>query len=595
MALGGTSATAWADDAIVVTATRTARSVDDTLAPVTVITREDIERLQPATLPDLLVGQPGVDLVANGGFGKNTSVFLRGTNSNQTLVLIDGVRVGSATTGAAALQYIPPEQIDRIEIVRGPRAGLYGADAIGGVIHIFTRRGQGDPRFNFTGSVGSDTTRAGSVGLSGSSGGTRYAVQAAYFGTEGYNVQLDGATTPFGFTPDEPDDDGYRNGSVGGSLSHRFNSGLELGVNALRAAGQTEYDGVPNETDFVQQVLGAYAAMPVLAGWFSRLSVNESRDDSDNLFNDEVQTLFDSQRRQMTWQNDVSIGEAQLLTLGVDYVSDEVVSTTEFAETERDNVGYFIQDQIRLGRHDIVGSLRYDDNDAYGENTTGGLTWGVDLSDAARVTASYGRAFRAPTFNELFFPDVGFFAGNPDLAPEESENLELGIQMRTGPARVQASVFRNTIDDLIVFDSGAGTVGNIESARVVGLETGIELNAADWRLYGAVTVLDHENRDTGADLPRRANESARIELDRSWGALSMGGTVIAQGRRYDDAANTVELPGYGLVNFRAGLEIADGWSVQGRIDNVFDKQYSLADTYLQPGRAAYVSVNYRTP
>ena len=217
------------------------------------------------------------------------------------------------------------------------------------------------------------------------------------------------------------------------------------------------------------------------------------------------------------------------------------------------------------------------------------------LRDNLRLTASYGTAYKAPTFNDLYYPSDGFYAGNPDLKPETARNAELGLHYGLAPFTVSASVFHNDIDDLIVFDAANNTVNNIDRARIQGAEGGVEYRAGVWRGYAALTALDTENRATGADLPRRADLTSRLELDRTFGAYRLGATLLAQDGRYDDTANTVPLAGYGRLDLRAEWQMTPQWALLARIENVLDRDYETAATYVQPDRAGYLTLAYRTP
>lgn len=586
---------------VVVTATRTARTVDQTLAPVTLITRADIERLQPRTLPELLRGLPGLDFAGNGAFGKNTSFFLRGTDDDQLLVLVDGVRWGSATSGGAALELLPPAQIERIEIVRGPRTSLYGADAAGGVIQIFTRGGagalSGEPGLQPSAamSAGRYDTRSARAGFASGNGRTQFGVYASQFETDGYDVQENGVPTGFGSTPVQPDADGYRNSAGSARLAHRFDGGTLLEASVLRSEGETEYDGAPDETEFVQQVISTGLLVPVSDGWDSVLRIGESRDEGDNFTDGTFFSTFDTTQRTASWQNVVALTPAHQLTLGADWRRDEVDSTTAFTRDSRDNWALFVQDEFGAGPHQVIASLRRDDNEAYGVETTGNLAYGYAIGGGANLTASYGTAFVAPTFNDLFFPDVGFFAGNPELEPETLQTAELGLDVLTPAGRLAVQGFRTEIDDLIVFDALLGSVSNLDEAVISGAEASLETVREDWRLFGALTVLDPENRQTGAVLPRRAKQFARVELDRQLGALALGGSWIVQGERYDDVGNTTRLGGYGLVNLRAAYALGRNVSLRATLDNLLDKDYQTIATYRQPGRALLVTLALDTP
>lgn len=579
---------------IVVTATRTARTVDETLAAVTVITREDIERLQASSVEEVLRGVPGVSLSNNGGAGKATSVFLRGTNSDHVLVLVNGVKVGSPTLGTASIQDIPLGQVERIEIVRGPRSSLYGSEALGGVIQIFTRKGGGATTPTFSLGAGSHRTSTGSAGVSG--GGERgwYNVNVSGLSSDGFNA-CRGKPSPGGagcFTF-EPDNDGYRNRSGALRGGYRFDNGAELDAHILSTQGKVRYDGTfVNESESAQQVIGGRVAFSPVALWRMAIAVGNSRDDSDNFLNAAFKSRFNTARDTASFQNDIAVGTAHLLSLGLDYQNDRVDSTTTYALTERRNTGIFSQYQGAYGAHDIQLAVRSDDNQQFGNHATGGLAWGYGLSRDLRLVASYGTAFKAPTFNELYFP--GF--GSPSLRPEESQSHELGLRGKTSWGRWSLSAYETKVSDLIGFDATFTPI-NIDMARIRGVEVATNTKVADWGLAASLTLLDPENRNGGTNdgnvLPRRAQETFRLDLDRSFGKLRFGGTLFAEGRRYDNLVNTVELKGYVTVDLRVAYVFAKHWILSGRVGNLFDKSYETAAFFNQDGRNIFVTLRYQ--
>lgn len=586
------SAAAEQVDPVVVTATRTAQTADETLASVTVITREEIERRQAQSVPDVLRGAPGVEIVNNGGPGKATSVSLRGTESDHVLVLVDGVKVGSATLGTAAFQDIPVEQIERVEIVRGPRSSLYGSEAIGGVLQIFTRKGGGayQPFFSIGG--GSYRTSNASAGIAG--GGERgwFNASASGLDTQGFD-----ACDPDGpaFCPaSESDDDGYRNLSGSLRAGYRFDNGAEMDVHALRAEGSNEFDGSDvNESEALQEVLGANLTFSPAALWQASLAAGRSRDRADNFKDGDFQTRFDTRRDSFSFQNDVSVATDHLLTLGADYQDDRVDSTSGYAVASRDNTGLFAQYQGMLGAHDLQLSLRRDDNEQFGEHDTGGAAWAYALNETLRLTASYGTAFKAPSFNELYFPGYG----NPDLRPETSRSLEFGLRGQPDWGRWALTAHETRVDDLIAHDASAFAPANIGEARIRGIEAIVGNRLGRWDLNASLTLLDPENRSDGPNdgnvLPRRARQSLRLDADRALGRYRFGATVFAAGKRYDDLDNSEELSGYATVDLRAERALARDWRLQARIENLLDEDYETAAAYNQPGRSLFVTLRYQ--
>ncbi|MBK5944239.1 TonB-dependent receptor domain-containing protein [Halorhodospira halophila] len=568
---------------LVVTPTRMTQTVDESLSSVSVIDRDEIDRQQPRQVSDLLQGRAGTSLASNGPFGKDTSLFMRGTESDHTLLLVDGVRMGSATTGGASWQYLPPSEIERIEVVRGPRSSIYGADAIGGVVQVFTREGQeGPPRVNAFAGSGSFNTYEYGAGVAGGTGDTLYSLSAGHFHTDGINVRDEAG---------DDDEDGYTNMTVSGQLSHRLTREAEVFGNFLYAEGESDFDP-DNPTasaynEFTQAALQAGSRLSVTDLWQMEVAISQSRDQEDNLYDDQAgpdDSTFDTRRDMAKWHNEFDLGRDLDLAVGADWREDHVDSTTDFDEDSRYNIGTYQVLTAWLGSHQLQGSLRYDDDEEFGDQTTGQLAWGWQLTEAVQTRASYGTAFNAPTFNELYFPDFG----NPELEPETSESFEIGVRQAGRYSYWDLAVFQTDIDDLI--DSSENI--NIDEARVRGAELEAGAHWQEWQVSGAFTYLDHENRDTGNELQRRPNESARVDIDRQLGDFSVGATALARGRSYDDQANDTRLSGYGLLNLRTSYAITPEWTLRGTLENALDKDFETADGYNQPGRAVYVSLHF---
>lgn len=573
---------------IIVTATRTARTVDDTLAAVTVLTRQDIERTQAQTVPELLRALPGMDVAILGGYGKQTSAFLRGTESDHVLVLIDGIRVGSASSGTTAWELLPLEQIEHIEIVRGPRSGLYGADAIGGVVQIFTRQADAEPQVHAEAETGSHDSRRISAGTGGSVGGFRYNVDAARFSTDGIN-----ATRPTGtpYSVDEPDADAYDNDSLSARLGYRFGQNGDIEGHVMRSSGRSEYDGdFQNEVDFVQQTAGLRLGVSPTSRWRATVSAGEARDEADNLKDGVFQSTFDTQRRTLAWQNDLTLSERQSLTLGVDRQEDRISSTTAYAVTARDNSGVFAQYQASGERNSLVAAVRRDDNDQFGTHDTGHAAYGYRMGNGMQVRASYGTAFHAPSFNDLYYP--GF--SNPNLQPEESETVEVGLSATGNAKRAwSVAVFHTRVDNLIAFDA-AFIPQNIDRATIDGIEAEYTLMIGRWTTRTSVTLLDARDDATGQRLPKRAKAGGRVDLDRRLGRDTIGLSLIAQGARYEYTPSNVRLPGYAIVDLRYQHQLAKAWSLRARVENALDKDYETVHGYNMPDRMFFLSLAYRS-
>ncbi|HEX5336970.1 MAG TPA: TonB-dependent vitamin B12 receptor [Gallionella sp.] len=575
---------------VVVTATRTAQSADASLASVSVITRQDIERKQAQSVQDVLRGVAGLTFSNNGGAGKTTAVYLRGSNADHVLVLIDGIKIGSATFGTASFQDIPVEQIERIEIVRGPRASLYGSEAIGGVIQIFTRKGGGmlTPSASFTsGSYGTYNAAAGLRG-GGERGWFNFTVDQQ--NTAGFNACRGSRVA--GCFVIEPDKDGYHNSSLGLHGGYRFDNGVVADAHALRANSRNKYDGATvNQGEGVQQVLGGSLKFSPLQTWNMTLRAGSSQDHSNNFLNGVFKTRFDTQRDSLSWQNDFALEAGQLLTAGIDYQNDRVASTTLYTRATRDNRALFGQYQGEFGAHSLQASVRRDNNQQFGGRSTESLGYGYALSDTLRLTASYGTAFKAPTFNQLYFP--GF--GTATLRPESSRSLEAGLAGRGAFGKWSLNAYQTDIVDLIGFDARFLPV-NINTARLGGVEAQLQSRWADYEINGSVTMQD-ARQTSGANrgklLNRRASEAMRIEVAHEFGAYRLAGSLYAEGRRFDDLANRTRLGGYGLLDLRAEYRVAKDWLVQGKLDNLLDKVYETAQFFNQPRRGVYFTLNYQ--
>ncbi|NUR21673.1 TonB-dependent vitamin B12 receptor [Frateuria sp.] len=582
---------------VLVTATRTAITVDDALSSVSVITREDIERLQPVSLIDLLQGLPGVSFAQAGGLGQQSSLFLRGTNSSHTLLLIDGVRVGTVSAGIPAFDQLSLDQIERIEVVRGPRSSLYGADAIGGVIQIFTRHGRQDGRLtpSLRLGVGSRGYADGQFGLSGGDTHAWYNFSVGGQYTRGINACRVGAAEAFaGCFVDEPDRDAYRNRNALATAGYRWDNGTELAATWLRSAGHVDFDGAPygNQNHNLQQVAGARLGFDPLASWRVTLGAGQSLDES-RTYNDGVFLRYgNSRRNQASWQNDLSLAENQLLTLGVDWQQEHLSSDTGYLASSRDDTGGYAQYQGSFGRQEVQLSLRHDDNQQFGGHTTGAAAWGYAFDHGLKLSASWGSAFHAPTFNDLYYP---FGIGNPDLKPETSRSAELGLAQKQAGWHWALNAYQTTIEQLIALDANYFP-RNISHARIRGIEAQFGTELAGWQLESYLTLQRPLNRDGGANdghlLPRRPERTVRLDLDRHFGAFGVGASLLAAGPRYDDLANLHRLGGYATADLRASYAFAPGWQLEARLANAFDRRYETVYYFNQPGRSWYLTVRY---
>ncbi len=579
---------------VVVTATRTTQSIDDALSSLTIITRADIEARQATSVQELLTGEAGVQISNNGGLGKATAVFLRGTDADQVLVLVDGVKLTSATLGTTAFEYLPVEEIDRIEVVRGPRSSLYGSEAVGGVIQIFTRRGQGAPQLTASAGGGSHATENTSAGLSGSTSGLSYSASSSYLGSDGY-ASCRGTPAPpgggcftFDFTPD-----GFHNASQSARIGYDFSDTANVEVTALRAQGGTRFAGTfVNHESFVQQTAGVTGQGSPLPLLHLTMRVGQSRDEATDDLNFVPQSRFDTLHSQGTLQADWQLAPQHLLTLGTDAQRDSVASSVAYAVSSRRDIGGFLEYQGGLASERFSISARHDANEQFGGQATGSAAWSHRFTDGLRLTASFGTAFRAPTFNELFYP----FFGNPALRPEHSRSAELGIDGSRAEAQWSLHAFETRVTDLIAFDSSF-LPANIESAVIRGAEGQLTARRAASTASLIVTWLDPRDRTPGSAeggnlLPRRARLSSRLELGHQWASAHFTARLNTVGPRFEDLANTRPLGGYTTLDLLSSLAPTRQWSVEAKVANVSGRRYETAEFYPQDGRTGWITLRY---
>lgn len=594
-------------EVVVITPTRSASPLHQVVNDVTVIDETALRQAAGQTLPEILARQTGVVLTSNGGAGQPTSLFLRGTNTNQTVVLVDGVRVASAVTGGSPLHLLPPEQIERIEIVRGPVSGIYGADAIGGVIQIFTKQyGKGLSASAGFGSDGQQVYRLSAVGTIGER--TRYALTLAQRETEGFS-----ATTRSNSYSHHPDKDGSRSQSLSLALQHQFDGGHEIGLRALQIHSNTQYDAATgNQFDdrnhTRQSTLSTWFTSRLSDEWQATLTYADSRDwyDSRSRSPDWVRggfalsnNQFGSHDQRWTWLHQLTLGQAQL-NAGVEYLTQEVEGSSRFTEEQRHVKSAFASYLANYDALTVQASLRHDDNSQFGGKTTGSFGLGYRLHPEWRVLAQYGTAYRAPTFADLYqdLPSASY-RGNPNLRPEQAYNRELALEHRNAYGQTRLTGFDKKIKDLISYVSDPvtyqGTMANVRQARIKGVSLDSQWQFDQWQLKGNLNWLQAKDADSDRFLPYRPQRFAVLSVAHQFGDLSVGAEWRAVGHRYSAANNAARsrLGGYALGSVFAEYRINRQWSVNGRVDNVFDREYTDYVGYQTAGRSVFAAVQYQ--
>ena len=566
---------------VLISANRQVEARNDSSAANTVFTREDIDRLQPDSVTDLLRRVPGVQVSQTGGRGSLPGVYIRGTQSAQSLVLVDGQRIGSSTSGDSNLQHLNIEQVERVEVLRGSRSVIYGSDAIGGVVQIFTRRGgeQGlQPRLHM--GVGSNQTWESSLGLSGGDEKTRFNLGASLDETAGINRTHESY-------PSDGDHDEYRNKSLSLSLSHALSDDFEVGANVLNNSGKSEFDNPFGRFDMttfesVQQQpyndfdvssVSSYADARIHERWKTRVELghSENREKTRDKLSDE-RTVFNTYRDSLNWQNDLTLTERNSLMVGGDWYEDRVNSSTAYDEDSRWNRAAFIQHRYQADRFSTELGLRHDDNQQFGSQNTWSGTFTLPLNPDNEVLLTYSEGFRAPTFNDLYYPDFS----NPDLKPETSKSYELQWRSQLSEnSRLEASLYRTDLQDAIIFGSNSRPE-NVASARINGFEAALKQELFGWQSNLGVAIIDPRDRDTGHTLARRARRTLSLDLDRQFDRLGLGASWQAVSSSYDDVNNQQSLAGYALLGLRSSWELNREIQLELKVDNLLDKGYSRA-------------------
>ena len=589
----------------IVTATRTEQAIADSLAPVTVFERADIERIQPVDLQELLARAVGVSFVRNGGRGASTSLFLRGNQSNHTLVLVDGVRIGSATLGSPSLTNLPPELIERVEIVRGSRSSLYGSEAIGGVVNIITRKYHDTDGVKPLLQLGIGTQGSSKVlaAVSGGNSQSQFNLSALQENTDG----IDNTASKSGVHGDK---DGFEQTAYNLSLSHKINDRAKLSALYQNSSSESDYDTNCYGTGFVKYSCSPYSNSEVnvanlrgefqlLQNWLLTLSAGESKDQSQvkhhyiepgamGVSGDN----FDTTRKIYSAQNDWLLGENHVVTVGFERLLDEVDSNLNYGEDSRSNKAVFAQWQADFGIVDLTIGGRNDDNEQFGTYDTGNASVGIQIAKPVKLIASYGEGFNAPTFNDLYYP----FYGVATLKPETSENQELELRVDQAWGSWSTSYFENDVDELIQYNPATFGPDQIKGAELKGLELSMVTSLYQWNIEANATYLKAIDTSTDKDLRRRARRQFNIDADRQWQNWGTSASLRFVGKRYEDTKNTDRLGGYALVDTAVSYRVNEQLRLNLALKNIFDREYVTArgglGDYQPIGREAMLSITY---
>ena len=585
-------------DQVVVTAARTPQPLQNAVGDITVISQQELAAAGQNSVAEILARQPGLTFYNNGGSQAATGVSIRGANPNQTLVLMNGMRINGSVQGVVNWNAIDPASIERIEIIRGAASSLYGADAIGGVINIITKQGSKEQAPQFYGSigVGSESTVKSHVGVEGAAQGFTYNLNASYAKSKGFNST--NKSNSFSYYGDK---DGYHSNAFNGALGYEWAPEQQIGINAYNSYINGDFDAgdfYPDAfTQTRQQSYNLYSKNRLTKNWHSQLSFGLSKEQNTTPIYDNA---FSTLQRQYSWQNDIALSANQDLSLIAERLEERIAhSTTAYDNSRRNTNSFAAVYRVNVGPHNVQASLRNDAISGYDKQTTGGLGYEFTLTPAWTLGAAANTGFKAPTFTELYSPLAYGFQGNPNLKPEKSRNVEAHLAFDDGVSQFKATVFqnkiRNLIDGYVCNDNFECTAMNVNKATIRGVSLYGAHDFGDFNLWASADFLNPKDDATGKQLIRRAKQNLKMGANYQWQDLGVGAEYQYTSKRYDSADNSEKsrLGSYSLVNLTASYAIHKNLDAHLRWNNIFDKNYASAYGYNMPGSNVFLNVSWR--
>ena len=603
-----------------VTATRSNQESDNLLSDISIINYDEINKSGSTSIVDLLQRQPGIEISNSGGLGKQSSIYMRGANANQLIVLVDGVRMNSITTGLTSFENLPLSQIEKIEILRGPTASLYGSDGIGGVIQIFTKKNKSgfNPYANF--GYSRYATKTNTIGFTAGGEKLRYGFHLNSIDSNGFSsLQTNEAIIK--------DDDGFNSLNINGNIEYDFDKDNSVKLSLLSNQGHNEYDNryrsfygntVPNvKNKMLNQNINLLFKNKFLHNWDSQLLLSSSFDkytdqqiinanydglERSNLYYQTIQNEFN-------WTNNIqsSIGS---FTFAIDRLEQKLSSNNAYDENRRNNTGYVFNYIKDFGPHIIHGSYRVDLNTHSGTNNTKSIGYGFKFNHNWKASLQYGEAFKNPTFNDLYAAYDQYYTPNPNLQSETSKNIEANINFVDESNNLKVTVFENRINDLItLYTCGWNTcIENSSSAKITGLTITGNKYIGHTQLYSSLTTqsADTENDGIHSKLARRASFFGTFGITHYFDDWTVGTELTGSGSKYNDRENNAPIPGYIISNFFINKLLGNNWQMNFRVNNLLDKEYyfayegnptigaSNAYRYNNPGRSAFINLIYET-
>lgn len=597
---------------VFVTATRTPTPIKNVIADVTVISEDEIKIAGSSSLPELLQRQPGIEISNNGHLGKTSSLFLRGTSSTHSVILLDGIRIDSATTGMTAIENIPLSQIEKIEIVRGPASSLYGQDAIGGVIQIFTKKGLNGSKPYFSLGYGKYNTSIAQGGIRGGDDITSYAINLSSHNSTGFSAFEPNTNPAATANIYNLDKDGYRNKSVSASLSHKISENHNLSFQYFLSQGKNKFDNryanfdptIDWKNTLDQESFSGTVNSQLTSYWRSSFRLGQGIDeyvDKQRYITDayiEADNIYRTIQNQITWQNDVILPIGSL-TLLYDKLDQKInVTDTSYSKKDRQNDAYMIGYNLSQASHNFQANIRKDFNSVYRDATTGNLGYAYAIDSHWSIASSIGTAFRSPTFNYLYAGS----SANPNLQPEKSKNIEANLKYQFESNVFSLVAFKNKISDFIISDSTTNFIPyNINTAEIYGATVSANQFIDHFLVKGSFTIQSPMNESANKYLPRRSNFFGTVGINYYIQNWNLGFEAIGSGNRYNDAENLFNIPGYIRTNLFAECLINKDLKINARIDNFLDKDYTFAYEgnpnttgfrYQTPSQSFFISLRY---
>ena len=593
-------------DPVIVTATRTPTLANDVLADYVYIGPEEIAEAGQSTITQLLQRQRGVEVSASGG-GVQT-VFLRGSNSNQTLVMIDGVRTTSVLSGGASWSAIPVQLIDHIEIIFGPQSSLYGSDAIGGVINIFTKKGVGPTQVTASTGYGTYGTSISQASLFGSTQGDQsisYSVSATAEHSAGYNTIA--SNNPYKNNYNTTNTIGNTKTGGAAQVSQEWAKGQSVGAQVYASRNNNQYPVYGPGKVLGNQInevttLALYSKNQITDIWNSNLQVAQSYDSGQAIYPSQNPAawypagnpLTNTKQNIYTWQNDINVGPDLVQILAERRTVSMYATGANTLNLDQDTNSVGAAYQLKRGANLANFSLRNDNITGYGSQNTGGASYGYFFTKELRVNVNYGTGFKAPSFYDLYYPNYGVAT----LKPEKSQNTEAGIHYETLPYDIHLVVYNNTITNLIQYTSlgcpvgySTGCASNVASAKISGASLGGVSRIGNFTLKGSFDQQNPVDQSTGYVLAKRAKQFGNVSVEYKKNAMLAGVEGTFQAQR-NDYGNTGTMNGYGIANIYGSYDFDRDWSLFARWNNIFNKNYQLNYGYITPGSNVFVGIRY---